>query len=288
MGAMRSVVSAVLVLLGLLLVAVSAPATWAREHLLDTDEWTRTVSPLIAQPPVQDVVSTALVDGVDPDRRLPDVARALLDRATDAAVATDTFASAWDSAVRISHEHLVETIREDGKGIDTSQGVVAIELAPLWEALLPRLDEAGIPGLDRLPSPEGTVVLDDSEKTARVLDLAGEVDAKAWPVAVVAVVALLLGVLFARRRGRTLVLVGIGLVLVAVVEWAAWTLLKDQWIDGGGDPAGEVLLVALTDSVESWLLPVGVTGVVVLLVGAVASALGRAARGRAEQEAALR
>lgn len=269
MGALRSLLSTLLVLVGLLLAAAAAPATWAREHLMDTDAWSAAVAPLIAEPEIQRTVSDALVAAVDSDAQMPAFARELLSRTTDAVVATDTFATAWRNAVTISHAHLVETVRGENTGIDASQGVVSVDLGVLFEALVPRLDAAGITGVERLTTPEGQIVLEDSAETARALEIAGDVDAYAWPMAGAAVVVLACAVFTARRRGRSLLVIGAGVVLVAVVEMAAWRLLESRWTEAGGDPSGQVLLQALTGSVEGWLLRLGAAGVVAVVLGLV-------------------
>ena len=281
MATLRSLVSTLLVLAGLATAAFAAPATWAQRHLLDTDEWTATVGPLIDEPVMQRAVSDSLVSSLDSDGSWAPAVRQLVTRVTDAAVGTDAFAKVWEKAVRISHEEMVDTVRDKGTGIEVEDGVVAVELEPLVRSLLPRLEEAGVPDASQITVPDKRIVLEDSESTARALEAAGEVDDWARPSAAIAAALLLLGVLVARSTSIALIASGGGLVLVALVEWVVWTLTEDSWVDAGGDPAGHVVLQALTGSVERWLAVLGAIGVCVLLLGVLWAVLDRRNGGRA-------
>src|SRR5690606_3730911 len=127
-------------------------------------------------------------------------------------------------AVRISHLQLVEGIREEGTGLVAQEDLLRVDLAPLAESLTPRLTEAGVPFLDRLPQLEGSVTLDDSRGLAEAMQIAGVVDRWAVPLAVVAVVLLVLGVLCATPPGRALALVGVAVMIVAAAYAVAWEL----------------------------------------------------------------
>ncbi len=280
MATLRSLVSALLVLAGLATAAFAAPATWAQRHLLDTDEWTDTVGPLIHEPEVQRQVSDSLVDAADQDRTWPSAVRDLVTRVTDEVVDTDAFAKVWERAVRLSHEQLVDAVRDEGKGIEVQDGVVTVEVEPLFRELLPRLERAGVPGATDLPVPDTKIVLEDSESAARALEAAGEVDAWARPSVAIAAALLLLGVLVSRRPALALMVSGGGLLLVAIVEWLVWVVSEDRWEDAGGDPTGHVLVQAFTGSVERWLAVLGAIGVCVLLLGVLWAVLDRRNGGR--------
>ena len=278
MATLRSLVSTVLVIVGVAVAAFAAPATWAQSHLLDTDEWTDTVGPLIHEPDVQRQVSDSLVDAADQDRAWPSPVRDLATRVTDELVGTDAFAKVWERAVRLSHEQLVDAVRDEGKGIDVQDGVVTVELEPLFRELLPRLERAGVPGATDLPVPDTKIVLEDSQSTARALEAAGEVDAWAKPSAAIAAALLLLGILVSRRPALALLVSGGGLVLVALVEWLAWVVSENSWEDAGGDPAGHELVKAFTGSVERWLGGLAAIGVCLLVLGVLWTVLGRTRR----------
>lgn len=278
MSALRSTVSTLLIILGLAVTAVAIPSTWLKSHVLDTEEWTAAVSPLIHEKPVQREVSAALVGAVDQEGRLPSRAREILTRVTDKVVATDSFADVWAGAVEISHVQLLEGIRGEGTGLDVSGEVVAVELAPLFEALVPRLAEAGVPGLDALPAPDGRVLLEGTEATAQVLQAAGVVDRLAWPLVAVAAGLVLLGVLLSRRPGLALTLAGVGVMGVAALAATAWGLAmadREQYFAG---TVGSLLLDALTVSVEPWLFWSGAIGVALTVLGGLLWAMGSAGR----------
>lgn len=275
MSALRSTFSAFLLILGMVVSAVALPATWMKTHLLDTDEWTAAVAPLIEEERFQKSLAAHLVETVQSDAQWPGWAVVALEGVAGKAVATDTFAAVWEETVRTSHRHAVEGMRGQGTGIDVDGAVVAIEVRPLFDALVPRLETAGVPGLSALPAPEGTIHLSGTEKVAEGLRAAGVLDRWAWPLAVTAGVLLLLGVVTSRRPALAVGLAGLGVALVAGAELLLWRMFiaeRDSW---GTPHVNEVVLRALTSSVEPWLVPVVAGGAVVSLLGFVAAALSR-------------
>lgn len=280
MSALRSTLSALLILAGLAVAAFAAPATWARTHLMDTAEWTAALAPLIEEDVVRDRVSAAMVNAVNRSESLPDPAVRVLRRVADETVATDGFARVWEDAIRITHQQMVEGIRAEGTGIDVTDEAVAVELGPLVESLVPRLAEAGVPGVEKLPTPEGRIVLEDSQQTAQALRVAGVVDAWAWLSAALAAALLLGGVLLSRRPAVAVVLSGAGLVLVALVEGVAWRVVQGEVERAAAGSAGRVTVEALTGSVDGWLARFAAGGVVLFVLGLVVVGIGAATRGR--------
>lgn len=278
MSALRTLVSTLLVLAGLAVAAFAVPATWARAHLMDSDEWTSALAPLIDDPAVRSMVSAAMVGAVDRDGTLPGPGVEILRRVSDELVATDGFAQVWADAIRISHQQLVEGIRGEGTGVDVGDEAVAVDLAPLVDSLKPRLREAGVPGVHRLPSPDGRIVLEGSGRTAEALRAAGVVDAWAWPAAAIGAALLLGGVLLARRPAVSVAVVGAGLLLVAFVEGVAWRLVRTQVENAAVGPAARATVDALTDSVDGWLFRAAAGGAVVFVLGIVLALVTAAVR----------
>ena len=72
----QRVVSVVLLVLGFILVPLSAVAIWSHNQLMNTDRYVETVSPLAGNKDIQQAVAarvvTALFDQVDPAKRIED------------------------------------------------------------------------------------------------------------------------------------------------------------------------------------------------------------------------
>lgn len=280
MTALRGLVSFLLVLSGLVLGAAAVPVLWAQHHLLDTERYTAAVAPLIVEVPVQQRVSEQITGALTDQLSLPAVLVPVLREVTDRAVATDRFAGVWEESVRISHLQLVEGIREEGTGLSATEGRLRVDLAPLAESLKPRLSEAGVPFVDRLPQVEGSLALDEADGLAEAMQVAGAVDRWAVPLATASVVLLLVGVVCALRPGRALVLVGAGITLVALAYAGAWELAWRSDAVASSDPVARLVAEALTDSVAPWLTALGAGGLAVVLLGAVTSAVTGRAKGR--------
>ena len=138
---MRSVLAAVLLVIGVVLVPVGVAATWLRTTVTDTDTWVATVTPLATDPAVTAFVedrATARVMVAISDQHLVEraldaletrglpagAARALgllaapladqveqvVRRIVTAVVQSDQFATAWVAANRIAHAQLVAVL----------------------------------------------------------------------------------------------------------------------------------------------------------------------------------
>lgn len=222
---LRGLLSLVLTLAGLALTFVAIPSVWVDRDLLDTDQHTSAVAPLIEEPTVRDQVADAIATPISQRLGLGAVLDRALREATVRAVGTDAFARAWTDAVRLSHQHAVEGLRDEGTGVNFAEDGVVVDRAALVEALRPRLAEAGLPFADRIPPGEGSIVLARGPEVARAAALARMADEWATPIAVGAAVLLLLSVVVARRRGLALLVSGLGVLAVAGVWW--WGIGSD-------------------------------------------------------------
>lgn len=277
MAALRGLVSALLVLLGLGMVGIAVPALWVDRHVLETDRWTEAVSPLIEEEPVRDQVAVALAEPISDRLGLVDGLDRWLLTATRAVVATDSFADVWTQAVRLSHVQAVEGLRNEGTGVNLVEDGVVIDRAVLVEALRPRLGEAGLPFADRIPEGEGSVVLALGPEAERAVGAVRLADTYADAAAVAAVVVLAAGVVVARRRAWTAALVGLGVVAVAGVLWAVTRLGDEGPLSVVDDqPVTTTLLLweALSGPLEQMVLVTAVAGGTVALLGVAAGLLG--------------
>ena len=273
MRALRGIGSTLLLVLGLLLLAGAVPAVWADRYVLETEPYTEAVAPLIEEPVVQQQVATAIAAPISDRLDLPSVLDKILVDATAKVVATDSFAGVWADAVRLSHQHAVEGLRDEGTGLNLVDDGIVVDRAVLVEALKPRLAEAGLPFADRIPPGEGTLVLASGPDVARATTVARLVDVWAVPAAVCAGVLLLAGVIGANHRPRALVIAGLG---IAGVAGALWLLLGAGTETTGalaevddGRRTAVLLWEALSTPLSSMITRLGLAGAGVALLGAV-------------------
>lgn len=274
MTAVRGLVSFLLLLLGLALVGAAVPAVWADRHVLETEPYTEAVAPLIDEPEVQQQVAAAMADPISERLGLTGVLDRLLLDATVKVVGTEGFADVWTDAVRLSHQHAVEGLRDEGTGVNLADDGIVVDRAVLVEALRPRLAEAGLPFADRIPDGEGSVVLAAGPDVERATTAARLVDSYATWLTVAAAVVLLLCVLVARHRPRALVLVGLGVMAVAGVLWVALGAGTETTglLAEVGDQRRTALLVwdALAAPLPAMITWVGVGGAAAVVLGALA------------------
>lgn len=246
---LRSVLAAVLLVLGAVLVPVGAAATWLRTTVTDTDTWVATVAPLATDPAVTTLVedrATARVMTAVSDQQLvqraldalesrgvpgaatralgllaaplADQVEQVVRRAVTAVVESDRFATAWVAANRVAHTQLVNVLTQSPEGAVVDDGTsVSIDIGNLVAPIEERLVAAGVPLVDKLPPITVSVPLLDSADvaTARTAYTALRVGGIALPVA--AIVLLVGGVALARDRRRAVVRVGLGTAVACVV-----------------------------------------------------------------------
>lgn len=250
----RAALATVLIVLAALLTPVALAASWSRAVLSDTDAVVATLAPLAQDTRLQvylaDQVSGVLQQRVDTDAmvnrafdglaaeledrpraqgalnalRQPaaDGVRAALENAVTEAVASDTFAQAWQQALRISHAQAVAVLQGDpDRALTVESEGLGLRLGPLVARVQQQLVERGFDFLARIPPIERTVVLVESEYLVRVQAVyGGAVAAGAW-LPWVAAALLGGGVLVAVRRRRATVWAALGLGAGALAVLAA-------------------------------------------------------------------
>ncbi|KRB47526.1 hypothetical protein [Terrabacter sp. Root181] len=245
---LRSVLAAVLIVIGVVLVPVGVTATWLRTTVTDTDNWVETVTPLATDPAVTAFVEdratarvlVAISDQHLVDRALealeaggrPVAARALgllkaplaaqveqvVRRVVTAVVGSDQFATVWVAANQVSHAQLVAVLSRSPDGAIVDNGTdVSIDIGNIVEPIEQRLVAAGVPLVDKLPPITVSVPLLPSSDldTARTAYNALRVGGVALPLLAIAFIAG--GVAMARDRRRALVRVGLGAAVACVV-----------------------------------------------------------------------
>lgn len=262
---MRTFLSAVLIALVALLVPASAVAYWADHELGSADRYTAAMSPLAADPAVQNVVVTqagrALSGQIDAGPFQGGV-DALLGEALRSFVGTPAYQTAWDAANRAAHGAFFHALTT-GDG-----NAVTIDLAPVIARVKGDLVENGVPFADRIPETHLSVKVMEYDnlgalrKGFRMLQIAG-----VWlPVLTVVLAAVAIAV--AVRRRRAVLATGLGLAVGALLLWAAVVLCRRLTLDDLPADIDRAAAAAVYDALTAFLRT---TVWVVLAVGLAAA-----------------
>lgn len=268
MLAARRFLATLLLLCGVAALTVGVPAAWAQRTVLDTDRYTEAVAPLIAEPAVQASVTDALVQSVTSQVSVPRPLRGPVRTAVARAVASDAFVPAWETAVRLSHEHALAALRDEGKGLSIEDGTLRVELAPLVEALVPKLTSLGVPGAEGLARVNGTLDLVSSPELERAAGVASAVDRWGTEVLTAAAVLLLAAVLLSPARPGTLVAVGLLTLGVSGLHLVLWRSLTSDAGAEGSHPTARLVVAALAEGIQPLVLAVALAGAATLVLGA--------------------
>src|SRR6478735_753927 len=300
---LRSVLAAVLLVIGVVLVPVGATATWLRTTVTDTDNWVETVTPLATDPAVTAFVedrATARVLVAISDQHLVDRAIEALEaggrpvaarslgllkaplaaqveqvvrRVVTAVVGSDQFATVWVAANRISHAQLVAVLSRSPDGAIVDNGsTVSIDIGNLVEPIEQRLVAAGVPLVDKLPPITVSVPLLPSSDldTARTAYNALRVGGVALPLLAIAFIAG--GVAMARDRRRALVRVGLGAAVACVVLVLGLSFARSHVASSlppGASAAAVSIIDTLTEGLRQMVRVVVAFFLVMLLVALV-------------------
>ena len=148
-GFLRSVVSIVLGLLSIVLLPVALVAYWADTTLTDTNAFVAELSPVVAQPKVQETLADGVVDGVMKAIDLrPAIEQALepvIRKEATAIVASPQVQQAWDASIRTAHQQFVKLMEGDaGTKVDDDGRVSLIVRIPI-PGVTSALQQAGVP-----------------------------------------------------------------------------------------------------------------------------------------------
>lgn len=209
---MRDLVAVLLALCAAVALALWAPATWTRDHLVDRDGFLEIARPLGANPQFQQDVSDAAVEGVLEQAKVPRPLAALIEPTIQDQAAKLTqsasFATIWSDSMGDLHTTLM----------DPAGGTVTADLNPYVDELVTPVgdligQDIDIPDADLLTL--DIVTIPASPWPSRVTALASTAPWIGWAGIAAAVASLVL----ARRRGV------IGAVLGAALLVAGGALL---------------------------------------------------------------
>ena len=307
----RRVVSIVLLVVGFLLVPISAIAIWSRNQLLNTDRYVTTVSPLADNPDIQTTVATRAVDAlfsqVDVSAKisgvLPERAKFLGDTIaaqaegyavdiTEKLLQTDRFHSLWDNMNRVAHAQLVAVLKdENGTSAGPAKlkdGKITLDLSETIATIKDELAKKGLGFLKNVSVPpvKRTIVLIDAGGIDQARTASKLLNLIAWVLPILAIGCFVCSAVMVRPRRRATVRAGIVLFAGAtftLVLLAAgrWFYLDEATPPGGNGKAAAAVWDILLRNLRIAVIIVGVIGLLVALVAWLSGSTGGAEKIRA-------
>jgi hypothetical protein len=233
-----SVLSAFLIIIGLVLAPASIVTSWANTQLTNTDAFVATFAPLAKDPAVQryitDQVVLAVNDAVDIPKLTSDVfdgitqlglppaaasalglleapaaqgIETLLQTTVTKLVASDAFANIWSQALRVSHEQLMATMQNQTNSAVTisGNGELGLQLGPIIDQAKSYLVAQGFTFASSIPTIQKTIVIATSDSLVNVQSLYKVATALGTWLIWISLAFLAGGVVLARRRMTALV-----------------------------------------------------------------------------------
>lgn len=272
---MRTVVAAILAVLAGLLAPLAVVADWAHDQVDDTEAFVGSYAPLARDPAVQGLVAGQLTSAIT--AQLPGgdtvVVSRLVSRQVAEFTAGDTFAGAWEAALRLSHTELRALLTGEEGRLQVMDGEVQLRFAPFVEAVTSRLAAAGVPFIDRLPGVTGGfTVLRVDPQLLPVLQLGYRtLSALAGWLPLLTLVAAVAALLVWPRKRSGVIGLGLALGLGILAVWLAVSAVVGMLLAGLAEPLtvlGGAVAQAALSPLQSPALGIIVAGAVLVFLGA--------------------
>ncbi|MGW4164734.1 hypothetical protein [Streptomyces sp. NPDC004788] len=263
MRVLRSVSSAVLIVLACVLVPVSVLTVWVHDIVLDTDRYVATMKPLADDPAIEDAMHNRIVHAVDvrvdgkevtaeiaawlQSQGLPPrAAKAVrglapqLDAAVNTAadkvatrfVQSDRFEKVWVTANRAAHTAVVHALTGKGRGaVGVSEGTVTLDVGTAVDKVKQELVDAGLEPAEKIPDVNKQLVLFQSDKLEKIQGAAHALDVIGNWLPVITVVLAAGGVFLAHRRRRALAKTALGAAFACLVVAIALVVARRYYLD---------------------------------------------------------
>ena len=292
----QKVTSVVLLVIGFILIPLSAVAIWSHNQLTNTDRYVETVSPLADNEDIQEAVAArvvnALFEQVDPAQRienaLPDraaflgqpIATAMKSYATDVTedlLASDRFQTLWDNINRRAHNQLVALLTDDldkAKGsVAVKDGKVTLDLGNVIEQVQGKLVAAGLTFLDgvSVPPVKRSISIINTEGLAEARSYLSILDTLAWVLPVVGILALIGSALVVQTRRRAAIRAALVLVAACAFTLVLLAIGRTLYLDAADSPgvnkgAASAVFDILVRNLRYGLITLAVIGIIIAIV----------------------
>ena len=274
-------------------------ANWARQQLLDTDQWTKTSAELIANPVIRDQLAIYLVDqlytNVDVPAEIKTVlpkdlqplapvaaagARDLITKAANAALEQPAVQSACTNANSLAQPLLVKALEGGDSYVSTTNGDVTLNLGVILRKIS---TSVGLPStiVAKIPPDAAQITVVQSKDLKQAQQAVKALKTFSVVFNVLALLFFVLAVaLAAGRRANTLVEVGAGLIIAGLAavllrgaagDAIVSSLVKDVSIQPAAQAAWNIES-SLLEQLATQVIVVGVMMIVAGLLGGPAKA----------------
>ena len=270
---MRTFVSAIAIVLGILLAAVAVPAIWVDRNIVQEDGFVQLAAPLGKDSDFQRKLAAAAVGTIDTGSVpgfLSGLVEPMLEKAAESLTGLPGYPAAWEETLRRSHR-LSFADPAAGSRDGASASSLTLDVAPLVA-----LGAEEISRTTRLPldPPKQTLINVGQPAQREWTERLATYAPMGYVMAIGALVAFLLAFVAARRRWTVLLAAGLGgLALAGLWGWALQLgSARAQATDTGNAVANmfrDEFLAAAGKDFQSWVTAAAVTGGVLAAAGIV-------------------
>lgn len=213
---MRNTFGTILVLIGCLLAAPAVAAYALVGEVTDQQRYLDAVEPLADDPAIQQSVA-AQIDAAIGDK-VPEAAKALVDQSVDSFVKSAEFRQLWLSVNKEAHPQVLAMLRGEENGSLSVEGdTIVLNLGDVTTLLRERLSARDVPFANQIPDINASVELISQPAVRQLVPAFDLLEKMSVLLPIVSLLLLVGGVLIAARRGRVLIVGGIGLVVMMLL-----------------------------------------------------------------------
>jgi hypothetical protein len=212
----RNTFGTILVLIGCLLAAPAVAAYALVGEVTDQQRYLDAVEPLADDPAIQQSVATQ-IDAAIGDK-VPEAARPLLDQSVDSFVKSAEFRQLWLSVNKETHPQVLAMLRGEENGSLSVEGdTIVLNLGDVAATLRERMSARDVPFANQIPDINASVELISQPAVRQLVPAFDLLEKMSVLLPIVSLLLLIGGVLIAARRGRVLIVGGIGLVVMMLL-----------------------------------------------------------------------
>ena len=304
-GWLRAVLSFVLIFSAVLLTPNAVIASWLKSQITDTSNFVEMTTEALQNPAVEqyvsDEVSTIIIDALDIDaltselfsglesalplgekaagalslleKPLANGAKSMIVNVTDKVVKSEAFDTVTTQVLTMTHKQVMSLLRGDTTGaiVADENGVLGIQVGPIVEAVKKELVKQGVGLAERIPNVDATIEIGKVDGLVEARIALSALDAAGYWLAIIVLIMLVAGILFARQRARATVWAGIGVVIstgallsgISVGKYAFLATVSPQVMPSS---AAGPIFTALTERLNQLLTATLIIGLMLAIV----------------------
>ncbi|MFW0794136.1 hypothetical protein AAFP30_10015 [Gordonia sp. CPCC 205515] len=262
---MRTFISGLLTLIAMAAIVIAVPSVWTKERIVDPEGFATLATQLAADTEVKDSLAAEVSAAVETQTGVP-IAGQVAESATRAYMNTPQYEADFADVLAQQHAWLFDPPPAGG---DTS--VMQLDITAMVNRVIAQTGIAAqVNGPILVPINSGGR---SGLEAGRYHEVGQQITTLAFATLAIAIVAGLLALLIARRRGTVVAWLGVGLVLAAAFAWVVglyFSYRGKQEVDGtdeSGRKVSELMINAAVGDLHHVAMIVAAVGVVVILLG---------------------